>query len=318
MTDWHTCSRHRWEARTEPESWCRTHKKCPIDLHPKRWTWNSTAMERNLLACLESWCEELRSRSSRVRHLIGDKHWLSDGHQKEYILREFLNRHLGKHFEISRGFVCPPDAENPISGEVDILIFDSCCQPVWFFEGGLALVPPSSVVAQLHVKTRLQRPEFTDVVLSVVKANRAVAAYSSSRLPWAGGFFFIDEPARSPEVLRKFLCASLARCYKESELSGSHFVRWLPDCIATLEGPAVFFSKEESLIEQGIVRLRAFGKNKLGPAIILADMFDHLPRGERTTRSALTNLIARSPSDLIIDFELRLKSSAYTKTTQKK
>jgi len=37
---------------------------------------------------LGSWAAELGARQNRVRMLIGDAHWLSDGHHKEAILRE--------------------------------------------------------------------------------------------------------------------------------------------------------------------------------------------------------------------------------------
>jgi len=40
-------------------------------------------MKPNVHSYLCSWSDELVSRANRVRMLIGDAHWLSDGHHKE-------------------------------------------------------------------------------------------------------------------------------------------------------------------------------------------------------------------------------------------
>src|SRR4051794_17511886 len=39
---------------------------------------------------LVSLAEELYAQANRVRDLIGDAHWLSDGHHKEYLLIDLL------------------------------------------------------------------------------------------------------------------------------------------------------------------------------------------------------------------------------------
>lgn len=45
-------------------------------------TWYRSHMEPEPCKCFESWSEDLKSRSDRVRRLIGDAHWLSDGHHR--------------------------------------------------------------------------------------------------------------------------------------------------------------------------------------------------------------------------------------------
>lgn len=88
-------------------------------------------MLRDPLACLESWSDELLSRASRVRNLIGDAHWLSDGHHKEELVRAYLVRHLPKAYRISRGFICSTDAKTRVSPEIDVLITDEAAELPW-------------------------------------------------------------------------------------------------------------------------------------------------------------------------------------------
>ena len=103
---------------------------------------NFPSMTRNAIACLESWADELLSRALRVRNLIGDAHWLSDGHHKEEIVREYLVRHLPQSLRVTRGFVCSTDADTRVSPEVDVLITDQESELPWFAEVALIITPP--------------------------------------------------------------------------------------------------------------------------------------------------------------------------------
>jgi hypothetical protein len=60
-----------------------------------------------------------------VRDLIGSKHWLSDGHHKEFLLTALLERHLPAGTIAGRGFVIHPDEPDQCSTEQDILVVDS-------------------------------------------------------------------------------------------------------------------------------------------------------------------------------------------------
>ena len=113
-------------------------------------------MKRNPTACLESWAEELLSRASRVRNLIGSAHWLSDGHYKEDLVKEYLVRHLPKSLRVSRGFICSTDSATRVSPEIDVLITDEESELPWFAEGELVIAPPTAVRGQLHVKNKLR------------------------------------------------------------------------------------------------------------------------------------------------------------------
>src|SRR5205809_700262 len=98
-------------------------------------------MKRDPFACLESWSDELISRAQRVRRLISDAHWLSDGLHKEELVRQFLHQYLPPSIRVSRGFVVPADSGSPVSREIDVLLTDSNGEPPWLNEGNLVITP---------------------------------------------------------------------------------------------------------------------------------------------------------------------------------
>ena len=127
---------------------------------------------------LESWSKELHSRADRVRQLIGDAHWLSDGHHKEAILREFLRRYLPVHVQVSRGFIRRALTDD-CSPEVDILIADLMANQPFFNEGDLLVVSPSSVIAHMEIKTKFGKSELLDALF--VRREDSISAEQSSR-----------------------------------------------------------------------------------------------------------------------------------------
>src|SRR5690606_30617129 len=81
-----------------------------------------TTIKRSTLGLLKSWSHELESTSDRIRLLIGDQHWLSDGKHKEAILSNFLRKYSLENFVFSTGFIVGHDETSPSSGEIDILV----------------------------------------------------------------------------------------------------------------------------------------------------------------------------------------------------
>ena len=112
-----------------------------------------TASTSSAATYLESWGLELTARQNRVRLLIGDAHWLSDGHHKEAILREFLQRYLPSEVVCSTGFIRAATPEKRCSPEVDILVYSGRVHLPYFSEGGISIVDPASVLANIEVKS---------------------------------------------------------------------------------------------------------------------------------------------------------------------
>jgi len=113
------------------------------------------AITPDRICYFKSLASELLSQYQRVRHLIGDKHWLSDGHHKEYLLATLLKRHMPSNVLISRGFVGDPSIANSCSKEQDILIVDTRFQAPLFNQGGLIVAFPKTVIASISVKSKI-------------------------------------------------------------------------------------------------------------------------------------------------------------------
>jgi len=111
-------------------------------------------IDRNFKKYHESIAAELRTTKDRMRFLIGDQHWLSDGEHKEAVLRRILRNYVAQSFEIGSGFVC---CNNHTSTQIDILITRRD-RPTLFRDGEIFLVTPDAVAAIIEVKTRLQMP----------------------------------------------------------------------------------------------------------------------------------------------------------------
>ena len=190
-------------------------------------------MQSDVGRYLQSWADELVSRADRVRLLIGDAHWLSDGHHKEYLLRDFLHRHLPCGLSIARGFVRPPDDSQPCSPENDILISDAARHAPFFNEGGLVITPPSSVVAFIEAKTMLGKPKLVEAITSQSKTHRTLELYTpNARDIWRGIVFAATSPTSSLETSLQTIIAAVSGARSEDD---TLTVACLPRCISTYD-----------------------------------------------------------------------------------
>jgi hypothetical protein len=97
----------------------------------------------------ESINKELVSLKDKVRNLIDNAHWLTDGELKESILRNLIRRHMPENIEVGRGFII---TEEGCSKQIDILLIDKSF-PVLFRDGDLVFVTPNAVRGIIEVKT---------------------------------------------------------------------------------------------------------------------------------------------------------------------
>lgn len=114
-------------------------------------------IKRDFPAYHRSIAHELCAAKNRVRSLIGDKHWATDGEHRETVLRSVLERHLSENLRIGRGFVCFREIEDQedqkdTSYQIDILI-TKMEKPTLYKEGDLVFVTPDCVSAIIEVKS---------------------------------------------------------------------------------------------------------------------------------------------------------------------
>jgi hypothetical protein len=203
-------------------------------------------MKADLIAYLNSWTSELYSRADRVRQLIGDAHWLSDGHHKESIIREFLVRHLPHVLSVHRGFVKTVGGENSCSPENDILVSDFSSHPPYFFEGDLQIVPPSSVIASLEIKSTFNKSTISDA-LSNVLATRGLLKFSANfDQTWSGIYFFHND--RTVESFHETLAAAISEKFSSvgANYDKKSFVKMLPKCITSVSSYITFLSSDRA------------------------------------------------------------------------
>jgi len=110
----------------------------------------------NIQNYFEELSQEIDSLKNRVRNLISDRHWLTDGEWKESVVRQCLRRNLPLTAVVSRGFVVTRRAA---SHQIDVLIHDAS-KPVLFRDGDLALVTPDAVLGIIEVKSKVTRQSF--------------------------------------------------------------------------------------------------------------------------------------------------------------
>jgi hypothetical protein len=98
---------------------------------------------------ISSECETLKN---RVRMLINDEHWPTDGEWKESVLRSIIRRSAPDSVTVGRGFIVAPDWQ---STQIDVLVYDNT-HPVLYRDGDLVFVSPAACRAIVEVKSAMR------------------------------------------------------------------------------------------------------------------------------------------------------------------
>lgn len=235
------------------------------------------AMQADLNAYLVSWAEELKARSNRVRQLIGDAHWLSDGHHKEIIIREFLSRYLASRFVVSRAFIRPSSIREKCSPEIDILISDPLVHSPFFAEGDLRIIPPSSALATIEVKSSFSRQNLDNAMINIAETKRCLRFNSTFDKIWNCICFFTIDESRSVLSVLETVRDSIISVEKDQRERNyeADFLHLLPSCIATLSKYLIFIKP----LDNGRVVLRCFELSGYSLPCAFIDLFAVLRAG---------------------------------------
>lgn len=137
---------------------------------------------------------ETEALKDRVRYLIEDRHWQTDGEWKESVVKQVLRRYLPASVSVGRGFVV--SAEN-CSHQLDILIFDSS-KPVLFRDGDLAIVTPDAVVGIVEVKSRADSAILAKAAVKIADDIAFVRRHPNSNA--FAGIFAFEDGGGSPDA----------------------------------------------------------------------------------------------------------------------
>lgn len=167
-------------------------------------------IQQNFLAYHKSIGQELKTSESRIRNLIGNAHWLTDGEHKESILRKVITDFSPEIYRIGTGFVCYPNTdenEKNNSGQIDILI-TSKANPTLYKSGELHFVTPECTNAIIEVKSKLQNGQNLRDVLGKLSREVKVIREKSNGVSkcWAGLFVYNEgnvRPQATLEILQE-------------------------------------------------------------------------------------------------------------------
>lgn len=155
-------------------------------------------IQRNFGDYHRSIAEELNAKKDRIRNLIGDNHWLSDGEHKETILRNVLRDLLPETYKVSKGFICGKEIT---SSQIDILITYNN-RPTLYKEGELVIVTPDAVHAVLEIKTRLNsRSEIKECLTRLSNNIYLVRKGLEDSYPIGGLYVYDDTSVTDEDIL---------------------------------------------------------------------------------------------------------------------
>lgn len=218
-------------------------------------------------AYLSSWGAELASQAHRVRQLIGDAHWLSDGHHKEALIRDFLERYVPPQLTITTGFVLAARADQPCSPEIDVMVVDPAAHLPLFAQSELSIVAPASILAHLQIKSAFGATELRDALHNVSRVQDVIASGSSSARVWRAIIFYRQDESRTPGTVMKTLENELAA---RLSVDGLHQEDWFPTCVVCLTSWVAFLSFDR---DKECLLVRWFDAKDLSIGCALADLF---------------------------------------------
>lgn len=231
---------------------------------------------------LASIASELTSQSNRVRDLIGSRHWLSDGHHKEFLMRTLVRRHLPSGTLACRGFVISSVEPDLCSKEQDILIIDTTREAPAFYQGGLAVCFPRTLLGAISVKTRSDRKEVLDSITGLNSVRDVARDSADPRAIWCGAYFFEagDAVVTTPATAFAMIRDGLANCPARPPA--------VPPPQPSPLGPDLFCAGADLIyrLDHGVTedhqavapaaQLRGFHCRGLASALFIADLLDHV------------------------------------------
>ncbi len=172
----------------------------------------------------KSIARELNATKDRIRQLIGDRHWQTDGEHKEAVLRKVLRNHLPESVRVGRGFVC---FRNQVSSQIDILItaYDN---PTLFKDGELVLVTPDAPQAIVEVKTSLEsRSDLEDALAKLSKNIKSIR--SSRNSGCLAGLFVYEESGNRNSIEDRIILETLQRAASDQQRKVINWIAFGPN-----------------------------------------------------------------------------------------
>lgn len=229
-------------------------------------------MSASLAALLSSWSAEFSARASRVRSLIGENHWLSDGTHKERLLQSFLSARVPKTVAVDHGFLLNPSRDD-CSREVDVLLRDCLHSAPLFDESGITICHPESAIGYIEAKSTIGANSFGAALELISNTQRLISTCANPRKVWRGVYFAHAESDRTDESLFEMLVGKIVQVCDSIGHDPNECSVNLPNCIVCLDRFCAFIDAGRA---GGRSRLRYFALKDLSFAVGMADLLSHV------------------------------------------
>jgi hypothetical protein len=171
--------------------------------------------------------QEITALQNRVRFIISNQHWQTDGEWKESVLRTVLRRHLPSTLAVGRGFII---TQRRPSTQIDVIIYDTT-YPLLHQDGDLIFVTPDAVRAIIEVKSTIGTSDVAEVLSKL--ADNAELLPEGAKKAFVGLFAFNEQLGSSDLLFRSLRMAAggtRRRAVNHLCLGPSRFVRfWTQD-----------------------------------------------------------------------------------------
>ncbi len=155
-----------------------------------------------------SLANELKLKSDKINLLVS--HDQTVGNYREYLLREFLKKHIPSKFSVATGFI------EGYSRQVDIIIYDSQNFSPSFSEGDLVVVAQEAVRAVIEVKTNLITAKLKEALEFF--HHISLPGFRTSRLPMFKGVFAFDTEYTTSQSIAEYIKSFYNDPYFEEDL----------------------------------------------------------------------------------------------------
>lgn len=164
----------------------------------------------------------------RVRLLINDRHWPTDGEWKESVLRSMIRRSAPESITVGRGFVVN---HQQCSTQIDVLLYDNTL-PILYKDGDLVFVTPASCRAIIEVKSTVSAAQFGAAAEKLAE-NAAFIRHDGMGIPLFAGIFAYDINAssRGNSLLSRLQGAAAGddlRVVDHAAVGPSKFIKYWP------------------------------------------------------------------------------------------
>lgn len=181
----------------------------------------------NMIPYFKSISEELSSLKLRIRNLMTDPHWVTDGEWKESVLRNMLRRYLPETIKVGRGFIY---SQGTCSSQIDVLLYDTS-YPILFKDGDLVFITPDAVRGIIEVKSNVNyqtlSAAFDKLTLNAKLVNEV--NFEGSKPCFTGLFSYetdVSGSARILELLKDKCSGNVSKTITHVCLGSSIFLRF--------------------------------------------------------------------------------------------